>query len=415
MQEETWALDSVKAAALCKLKRKREAKPSTPAAAATSSTATKQPKRNKKGKAKAEGESKEVKLNFGRLESLLRLLYLMFHFNTRTWVLEHAEVWCQQHDWYSPLYVFLWPHGLQRQEYHLSLLSDNVPGFRAVWFHYELDLHYAVWPFWCWEEGSPIELIAALPYIACYMAYYGRPTLTKVALLMLQQIVHYCDVSSEGRPDLLVLLCQNCTFLNERLIELHHSNQSRSISWTGARNIDHFKRNTNLVAARKDLQERARWARHAHQKESSGQIRTIHQRLLTGQANEQTRQLIMERQKEEFRTAAAGGRVDLKNAPIKIEIGYSKIPALIHSLDTYLDSAADQIDPLLLSEHEELKTWCRNNGINLAEVLEGGKAFAIAQGQPPPHHVLLKTDLAKCLRNIGFTGPGETVDEQDVL
>ena len=123
----------------------------------------------------------------------------------------------------------------------------------------------------------------------------------------------------------------------------------------------------------------------------------------------------MKRQKEEFRKAAAGGRVDLKNAPIKIEVGYSKIPALIRSLDTCLDSAADQIDPLLLSKQEELKTWCRNNGINLVEVLDAKKAFAVAQGQPPPHHALLKTDLAKCLRDIGFTGPGETVDEQDVL
>ena len=379
-------------------------------------------------------EEKEVKLNFTRLESLMRMMYLMFHFTTRAWVLEHAEGWCKQHSWYPGEFypgsvgcleeypswdMTEMPEGLERQMHHISLLSLHVPGFKAVWFHYELDLKYAVWPFWCWEEGDPIPLIEALPYIATYLAFYARPTLTKVALIMLQQMLHYSNVSEEGRPDLLVLIFKNCMYLNERLIELHHSSQSRDMSWNGVRTIDHFARNGNLMAARKDLKERALWARRAHVTERMSQIRLLHDRLVTGPKNGQTRDLMIEREKEEFTKAASGQYPGLASAPVKIEEGYDVLVGggkfSVASMDTALDAAAELIDPLLGQKLTELKTFCAEENIDLVAAMNIKKAAAAATGGPAIHHSLLKVDLVKLLREADHKPKTEDIPDVDKL
>lgn len=374
-------------------------------------------------KASVKGEDKEeVKLNFTRLESLLRLIYLVFHFVVRDWVLERAEKWCQTYSetWYrgARRTVPFLRRGRERQEHHLALLSEHVPGFKTVWFHYELDLHYAVWPFWCYEEGDPIPFLEAMPYVACYMAHYGRPTLTKVALLMLVQILHYTDVSDAGRPDLLILIVLNCMWLNERIVELHHSVQSRNMSWNGVRTIDHFKRNANLSAARMDLKEKAKWARHVERKNRRSQIATIHRRLWTGKANEETREVLEETMKQEFVDAAMGKRAELKNAPVGIERGYELLVAggkfSVASTEQAIAKAAEDIDPLSNAEYKqhELEQWCDNNGINRVKELEKKKVAALLSGKRC-HHTLLKKDMAKLLREIGFQHPHESIPEAD--
>ena len=151
----------------------------------------------------------------------------MFKTESRAKVFLRAAEWCATHEWYSTPVAEAARAAADPNEAHLALLATHVPGFRTVWFSFESDLRIAVEPFWEWEEGNPVPLIENLDKIACYFAFYDRPLLVKVAQLTLRHFLHYTDVSAAGRPDLLVLICHNCMWLNERFIELHHSMQVR--------------------------------------------------------------------------------------------------------------------------------------------------------------------------------------------
>jgi hypothetical protein len=115
------------------------------------------------------------------------------------------------------------------------------------------------------------------------------------------------------------------------------------------------------------------------------------------------------------------------NAPDKIAEGYKILAGegknSVSSVDaycyTYLDSKADEIDPLLANKYEELEKWCRDNGIDLNEALKAKKAQADVAGQSCRY--LLKTDLASLLRKIEFVPPlapghpDETIPAEDQL
>ena len=363
----------------------------------------------------AKEATKTAKLQFGRLESVNRISWFIWSTIVRTFVFENAEEWCRRfHEdksWFSPKTGSV--DSQATQEYYLGLLLAHVPGFRATYQFYQVDLRYATEPFWAWEEGNPLPLLENLDIIVYYFAFYDRPTLTKASLITLSLMLHYTNVDPDGRPDLLALISLNCMWLNERWVELHHSRQVQGVSWNKDLTIDDFKRFSCLTSARTTASAGAKADLRAKARRGMSQLKQLHRSIRTGKRNQRTRELEAAFQKDQLEKAARGDMHEFADAPIKIEVGYDIATNPTHrcslaACKKWLEKSGSSVDPLMNTKSlaDLLEMCTTHDGIDLALAKQNKKDLGGTAR-------LLKTDLVMLLREAGYEDPETDVDEDD--
>ena len=391
-QRRLWAARAQRNVDLC-LREQGEKRPRSSSA----------PPPTRRGNATKEA-TKGLKQNFSRLERVARTAWLAFSRRTRPWLMLEAEGWCQLHGsaWYDASNERM-PAGPIRQQRHIDLLCEKVHGFEVVLNFFALDLRFAVEPFWHWEEGNPIPLLESFDYITCYFAFYECPTLTKTALTTLNQLLHYLDVSPAGRPDLLVLICLNCVWLNERLLELHHARQMH-IGWHGDLTISSFKHFSCLMNARVGILEVARENRNGQTSRRAPQIKRLHDAAVKSRKGRETREIVFARQKEIMLAAAQGYYETLHDEPNKIKIGHKNLTNPEHSCsamacERWVIKSGAAVDPLYRKTMDKIRKYMTQHSMDV-KVEED--AIKQTKGESGLKKSVLKSDLIAVLRTRGY-------------
>jgi hypothetical protein len=130
--------------------------------------------------------------------------------------------------------------------------------------------------------------------------------------------------------------------------------------------------------------------------------------VISGPAGEETREFLLKHHLEEFEAAARGDFEMLRDAPVKLEVGYSNLTnpghrCSIAKTEAWLDKAADGVDILNKHRVEQLKELCEEKG--LGEKMVDMLTEKSNAGQ---RKQLSKKDLIKLLRENGYV-PAEEV------
>ena len=359
-----------------------------------------------------------LSLNYDRSEKICRTTWWAFIAVVRPWVLGACRSWCGQHHaesaWYkrektAPLPDDAKAELIADDEWrHLVLLCKHVPGFRTFWLELETDLRLMVEPFWEWEKGNFKPLFEHCIEIAALFAFYERPHLTKTAVFTVWLLLHYSDLQhGRGRPDLLVLIAANCWALNERIVELHHARQSLGMKWTRDVSLEDFKRLSCLTPFRSEALAKEAETETSSAKQATPRIKQLHERIIRGKKNEETRAVTINFLKDAFVKAAKGEYKQWEKQPVRVNVGLARLldenvldhPCSIAAVERWISGSAVDFDVLIRKNSlAALQALCDQQQIEWRKV---------------PGSKLTKRQLCQMLRASGYEEPDSDSDKED--
>jgi len=364
----------------------------------------------------------KVYLKWARSNLALRIHHLQYDMpvdGARAFVLRHSPGWVHESPYvprevkeefmaYSRMCPVLF---LELRA--VELLCIYVPGFYEVRRYYEVDLYLTVRPWWDWERGISKTLIHHLHLIAALFAFYKRPTLAKVALGTLDNVLYLAD-TEKGRPDIYVTVCLNCQLMNEKLQEIANGYQGLFVSWHRILEKEHFTNAAMNCAARvaaireeKEELRRGKGSAAAAGTHRPSHIEVEHRNALRGPKWDETRALTLTRILKTFEKARTGGFAFLAGKlPDKIAVGRARLRTVyLPMMEAWLGAqcCGDQYDPLYKLT-DTAPAWFLSS---LCEKV-GEKLKVDLAADPIPSFKLQKGKSEKVhwLRRVGYKGHG---------
>jgi len=317
------------------------------------------------------GQVKDFKLKWTRLRHVLRVLFLQFdpdlaqesgaraRFLRKVPELVYSSEYVpvdpslpfKSGSYRVPGEGYLWTSFVQEVALPgVDLLREHVPGFREVWYFFEIDLRLAVQPFWLYNRGHAKMLLENMHLIACLFAARKHPTLVRTALTTFNLLLHYTDCSPQGRPDVAVVIYRNCERLTEQLQE--HLQAIQSVFQDHHQNVkpETSNRNNHNIAARTILRTNRKDDLSSESKARDTIIQREHKSVTVSPVMRATRETTGERVDSTL-MAGAEGKFAFLSGKMRDEIPYGREllrgqAGIITEFAKYLRDNALKYDPL---------------------------------------------------------------------